>query len=214
MSPTKFNKKNPWLSIWVRPRSTIESIVEYNPKYRLWTLSALSGLPILLQFAQTFMLGKSSSTLSIFIIAVIFSFLVGIINITVWSALCLWTGKWIGGKSNFSHVRTAVAWSNVPHVVTVILWLGLIFVFKGELFSGGYVNDLIAWKGMFLAGTGLIQLVCSIWSLVILINGLAQVQGFSGWKGILNVLLPILLIIAASWIFMIVLMWSAKGMTA
>ena len=214
MSPTKFNGKNPWLSIWVKPRSTIAAIVKYNPKYRLWILSALSGLPMLLQFSQTFMLGKTSSILAIFVIAVLLSFLVGIINITVWSALCFWTGKWIGGKSSFSNVRTAVAWSNVPHVVTVVLWLGLALVYKGQLFNGEYVNEFVVWKELFLVGTGFIQLICSIWSLVILVNGLAQVQGFSGWKGILNMLLPILLVIAAAWIFMDILMWSAKGMTA
>jgi hypothetical protein len=40
----------------------------------------------------------------------------------------------------------------------------------------------------------LVQLAMSIWGVVILVKGLAEVQGFSAWKGLLNVLIPIVIV--------------------
>lgn len=202
---------NPWASVWVSPRTTIGNIVKYNPNYFLWVLAGLNGLPLLLHIAQNMLLGQRYSILVILAVAIILAFVVGIINITIGSFFCWITGKWMGGKSDFVNVRTAVAWSNAPNLVTAILWLSLVVIFQRHFFDGQYVNTTLAWQQTLLVATGVIQLAVSIWTLVILVAGISKVQGFSIWKAILNVLLSILLFIAASWLVMMIITWVTQG---
>ena len=64
---------NPWFSIWVRPRRTIQAIVDYNPNYRLGILSAIYGFSALLGLAQSFSMGDIFGMISILIFTVILS---------------------------------------------------------------------------------------------------------------------------------------------
>lgn len=209
---TPIQTGNPWLTIWLKPRETIASIVKFNPKYRLWVLAVLSGLPMLLHFSQGALLGKEHSVLGILIAIALFSFLSGILTITVGSLLCFWTGKWIGGKATFSTTRTAVAWSNAPHLVTILMWVLLIVAFKETLFNGQYLETQHSGLQLTLIGAGLVQFVCSIWSMVILVKGLAEVQGFSAWKGLLNVVLAVVVVFLLLWVLALLLTWASKGM--
>lgn len=202
---------NPWASVWVSPRTTIGNIVKYDPNYFLWVLAGLNGLPLLLHVAQNMLLGQRYSVLIILVVAIVLAFVVGIINITLGTVFCWLTGKWLGGKSNFAKVRTAVAWSNAPNLVTAILWLSLVVIFQRHFFDGQYVNTTLVWQQALLVATGIIQLAVSIWTLVILIGGISKVQAFSIGKAVLNVLLSILLFIAASWLVMMAIMWVTHG---
>lgn len=198
--PAKSSVENPWLSIWVKPRATIAAIVSKNPKFRLLTLSWLHGMPVILHFWQNMTIGTKADLFGTVLIGVLLSFLVGFLGITIGSALIFWVGKWIGGQAPFTNVRAAVAWSNVPNLVTIATWILLFAVFKRQAFnlepllSG--TSPASASQSLLLAGVQLLQLVASIWSIVILVKAVAQVQGFSAWKGLLNVLLPLLLLIA------------------
>jgi hypothetical protein len=197
MAP-KSSLGNPWLTIWTQPRSTVAAIVRKNPRYRLWVLSWLHGMPVILHFWQNMTIGTKADLFGTVLIGVLLSFVVGILGITIGSALIFWTGKLIGGQAPFTNVRAAVAWSNVPNIVTVATWILLFAVFKREAFN---LTPLMAGtpptgQYMLVLSVQLVQLIASIWSIVILVKGVAQVQGFSGWKGLLNVFLPILLLIA------------------
>jgi len=48
---------NPWLRMWVKPKTTIRKIIEYNPNFRLFWLSAIYGIVSLLSSSQSFALG-------------------------------------------------------------------------------------------------------------------------------------------------------------
>src|SRR5579885_399667 len=131
---------NPWLSIWTRPRRTLAEIVNTNPSFRFFFFCFIYGFVALLQGAQQSSLGLQYSAGLILLIAAIVGFFIGYISLSVSSLLLLWTGKWIKGKGNYKQVRAAVAWSNAPVAVELVIWLALTAVFGSLLFTEDFAR--------------------------------------------------------------------------
>lgn len=203
---------NPWTNIWFKPRETIRQVVKFNPKHRFVILSGLYGLPMLLHMAQNLSLGEKFTVAGISLSAIVLAIFVGMLGITIATWLLHWTGKWIGGEADFIQVRTAVSWSNVPNIISIIAWGFLIYNFRESIF----LED-VAEKTMTAGTVGgltwalLVQSIASIWSFVILVKGLGQVQGFSAWKGVLNVLIPFFMVGILLWLISW-LLWIGNGM--
>ncbi len=192
---------NPWIKMWTSPKPTIRAIVTYNSRYRFLILCLINGLPTLMQNAQAMSLGTSYNLVSIILGCLFLSLFAGMILITVSSGLLFMTGKWIGGAASFLQIRCAVSWSNITNLVSVFMWVSLVAVFQQELFTDLFETASFTQKeSMLLTGIFLIQTVMSIWSLVILVQSLAEVQGFSSGKSILNILVSVGLIVAAAWL--------------
>lgn len=203
---------NPWTSIWVKPRDTIRKIVKFNPKYRFAILSFLYGLPMLLHTAQNLDLGETYSVGGIVLVAIVLATFIGMLGITISSALIYWTGKWIGGKAPYINVRAAVSWSNVPAIISIIVWAFLLYTFMSEVFMDGFEQMDFQGAHSSLITVGILaQSVASIWSFIILVKGLGEVQGFSAWKGVLNVLIPFFLVGIVIWLISWAI-WIATGM--
>lgn len=204
---------NPWTHIWIKPRETVRAIVDFNPKHRFWILSFLYGLPMLLHMAQNLSLGGGFTTVGIVIVALVLAVFAGWLGLTIASGLIYWTGKWIGGQASYFPVRAAVSWSNVPNIIAVIVWLVLIFNFRDQIFLAEFDEMNFAGSQMtLLTGALIVQTAIAIWSFILLVKGIGEVQGFSAWKGVLNVLIPFFLagifIWVISWFF-----WVGNGMT-
>lgn len=202
-------KVNPWSGMWTKPRDTIRKIVSYNPDYCFPILCWIYGLPLLLQFAQNFSLGESLPVYAIILIALVVSPIIGMILMSIIAGLLLWTGRWIHGEGNYKEIRSAVAWANVPHIVTILTWIILMCLFGNETFFNSFPRGPLTY-GEYGAVMGLfiIQLVVSVWSLVIFLKGLGEVQGFSAWKALLNLIIPSVIVLAAIWIIGTIVMWS------
>lgn len=203
---------NPWKRIWVKPRDTIKNIIKFNPRYRFAILSFLYGLPMLLHTAQNLDLGGQFTTVGIVVVAAVLATFVGMLILTIASGLVYWTGKWIGGKSSYINIRAAVSWSNVPNIVTIVVWLLLIYNFHDQIFYNTFNQAEIGSQGSTILDIGMfIESVAAIWSFIILVKSVGEVQGFSSWKGVLNVLIPFFMvgisIYLVSWFF-----WIVTGM--
>lgn len=186
---------NPWTHIWTHPRETIRSIVDFNPKHRFFLLSFLHGLPTLFYFAQDMSMGGTFSLFGIILASIILAIFIGMLSITIGAALIYWTGKWIGGQGTFYPIRAAVSWSNVPNIVIIAIWAVLIFLFRNQLFLKGFPQETLSTPNLLLVMILLLaQFAMSVWAIVILVKELAEVQGFSAWKGLLNVVIPIAIV--------------------
>jgi hypothetical protein len=199
---------SPWLEMWVRPRSTIRSIVQFNPMHQFYLLAGVYGFPMLLQFAQSLSLGQQFGTLGIIIVALVLAIIAGTIGIYISSALIYWTGKWIGGKGSFPEVRASVAWSNVTNVVNVILWLILAGYFGTALFTNTFTQTpFVGTELMIVSAIFIIQTVLAVWSFIILLLALAEVQRYSVWRAFLNLVIPFLIVTAAVWLLLMGMRW-------
>ncbi len=201
---------NPWIKMWVEPRKTMRSIINFDPTHRFYLLSAVYGFPMLLHLAQTFSLGQMYSAAGIVIGSLILAVLVGMLGIYISSGLLFWTGKWIGGKASFTHVRSAVAWSNVTNVVNSVMWLILVGLFGTSAFLDTFTQTAFVGRQLtFVALIFTVQTVLAVWSFIILLKGLGEVQGFSAWKALLNVAMPFFMVTATVWILLWIVWWSS-----
>ncbi len=199
-------RQNPWISILTKPKKTIREIVELNPNHRLLILSIIYGFCVFLGLAQQLKLGESMSLISIVISAIIFSPIIGYALFSFSSWLILLTGKLIKAKGSFKQIRSVAAWSNVPIIVNLIGWILLMLVFNKTIFEDFTAKEVLssAKIGFFLS-VGFIQLIASVWSVVIYINALSEIQGFSILFAILNIVMAIvacvLILLALSSVF-------------
>ncbi|NGX27271.1 MAG: hypothetical protein K940chlam6_01204 [Chlamydiae bacterium] len=203
---------NPWTHIWIKPRETLKKVVRFNPKYRFVILSFIYGLPMLLHMAQNLSVGEQFNIIGIVIVALVLATFVGMLGLTIASALVYWTGKWIGGKANYFPVRAAVSWSNVPNIFAIIIWAILIYNFRDHIFLSEFDEmNFVGGQMTLITGALFVQAAIAIWSFIILVKGLGEVQGFSAWKGVLNVLIPFFMIGILIWVITW-LFWACNGM--
>lgn len=187
---------NPWFTMWYKPRETVRKIVKYNPKYLVLPLAMIGGFAQVIDRAAVRSLGDQLSVSTIFIFALVGGPLLGILSLYVFSALLRWTGKWIGGKASSEHIRTALAWSIVPSVWALILLVPELALFGKELFTSitpKIDSSLTLIALLFLFGA--IEIGIGIWSFIISLKSIGEVQGFSAWKALLNSVLSGLVIV-------------------
>lgn len=201
-------QENPWLNIWVEPRKTMRAIVNTDPKYGFLLLSAVYGLPLAFNVAQSMSLIASIPLWAVIISSLVVCIFLGMIGISICAWLLHITGKWIGGKGSFQTIRSAVAWSNVPNFVTILMWIVLMVVFGGNVFNRDFAETpFIGYQAGIVFLVFLIQTIVSIWGFILLLKCLGEVQGFSAWRALGNVLIPSVIIVGIIW----VLGWLATG---
>lgn len=186
--------RNPWLGILTKPRETIRAIIERNPNFRIIPLSIIYSLPSLFLAAQKLSMGAGMNSWVIVILCIVLALPIGWLGFCINSLFLLWTGKLLKGKGSFKNIRAAFAWSSVPNIVNVAIWGILLFAFGGAVFMSTFPTTLFAGAHGFLLQTAFVaQVVAAIWMLVIFVKALGEVQGFSAWMGLLNVVLGVIL---------------------
>jgi len=200
------------LTMWVCPRQTIRRIIDTQPDSKLFLLSLIYGLPMMFYFLQGNSWGQNSRLSTILLTALVGAVVIGYIGINIGSALLFVTGKWIGGKGRFKQVRASVAWSNVTNLASVAIWGLLIVLFRESVFLADfpYASSLGNFA-LLMNSIFIIQLVVAIWSIVIFVSSLAETQGFSVFKAIINTLLPIGVIFAFLWLMGLLMTLLGSG---
>jgi len=206
---------NPWLTIWTQPRATIARIVAVNPNQSLWLLAGIYGFCSLMNMFQSMALGSALGPVGIVILAIVLAPFWGWLNFSIWSVFVTWVGKWFRGMGTFKTIRSAYAWSCVPIVLNIPLWLLMVVLFGQQLFLNFPDAHLLPQGQMMLLFAILIvKVVLAIWSLVIYLNALAEVQKFSVLRAILNVVVAGLifaLIMFVVWSLLVLAMGSVTA---
>ncbi|MDF1667448.1 MAG: Yip1 family protein [Planctomycetota bacterium] len=189
---------NPWLNIWIRPRATIRAIVAYDPDYKVSLIAGAVGVLTLLDKASDKNLGDKVSVVSVLFIAMIFGPIFNLIRLQIMSGLVSWTGAKIGGQAQSREIRTALAWSEVPNLVSFGIWAVYLGVVGEKMFKDDMVfetdAEVATVQFVLFGGTALATLL-GLWSLVIKLKALGEVQGFSAIKALGNLILASLVII-------------------
>jgi hypothetical protein len=186
----KMEYRSPWLTIWTQPRATIARIVAENPNRSLWGLAFIYGFCSLMNLFQSVALGANLGIVGILLLAIIAAPFYGYLSFTIWSGFVFWIGKLFKGAGSFKVVRSAYAWSCVPILLNIPLWLLMVALFGHQLFLNSPNAQFMPNSQVLLLFVILIvKVVLSIWSLVIYLNALAEVQKYSILRAILNVVL-------------------------
>lgn len=193
----------PWLSIWTHPRRTIRQVLEDDVEQdRVLLLAALGGIQNALDQASERSMGDTIPIGFILVIAVVFGSLGGILGMYVMAALIQFTQRLFGGTASAYEIRAVYAWSNVPMIPMLALWLLTLLLWGDGLFRsdflepGGTVLDVV-----YLFSFIGVALILVIWGVVIFLLGLSEVQRYGVVKALLNsivaflvILVPILLL--------------------
>ena len=197
---------NPWVSIWLRPRATIQQIVETDPERHVVALAALSGIVQMLGNASDRNLGDRAGLPVVLALALVLGPFLGLIGVYLWALLLKWTGRWIGGRASTVQLRAAIAWAGVPIIVGGAAFVGALLIAGKELFTEAtpWLDQNPGWA-LLAYGLLVIQLVAVGWGIVVSLKTVGQVQGFSAWRALGNMLLPLLLVVAVGIVAAIVI---------
>ena len=183
---------NPWTSIWIKPRATVRSAISNKPMKFAIILASIAGVTQLLDRAMDKDLGDSMSTMAILLLAILAGPILGLIGWWISSGVAYIVGKWVGGIGSFEEMKMAVGLSSIPIVVSIGLYL-LDLLFLGDaLFMDVEVS---MFQFLWLLFSVICSAVLSVWSIVILIKGIAEVHLFSSWKAVLTLIIPFVILL-------------------
>lgn len=199
---------NPWLSIWTKPRATMAQILREDRTSWVILLSAVAGISQVLDNAVMRSMGDQWEWHYILIVALIAGPIGGIIGLYLISFLLRVTGTWFGGNAEPEDVRAAYAWSGVPALWILPLWLPQLLLFGQEMFTTATpIMDASNYLWMIFMGLAVIELIVGIWAIVIYLKCLGQAQGFSAWAALANTIVAYLFLLVPVFVivFLIVL---------
>ena len=101
--------RSPWFAMWIRPRETIQRIVDTDPKRSVLMLAALSGLATSLNQRCRSNAGDTLSLSEIFSGSVLQGPVVGLVVLYLGAFMIRLTGKWLGGTASLVTIRAALA---------------------------------------------------------------------------------------------------------
>ena len=198
---------HPFLTIWFHPRRTIRQIVTRDPTLYVIPLACIAGIGEILSQASLQNLGEMVSLPGILGLACVLGPIGNLIQLFFSAFFIRWSGSWIGGVASSEQVRTAIAWSALPGIITIPLWIPLLILFGEEMFTLEkplLVAQPFAYE--FLMGLFIIKFTLGCWAMIMLCNTLAEVQGFrSAWVAFWNLLLASLVIVTPFFFMVIAL---------
>lgn len=197
---------NPWKSLWLKPKQTIRQIVNANPKLHVIPIMFVTGIGYALADLESNSLRTNPILSEIPSILLILGLLIlggisSIIFLYINAWLLKWTGNWLNGRASRQELRSAMAWSSIPNLVQLVIWLPFVFIFGSEVFAIDFISQLtggsITSASPLVMSITVLATILSIWSMFIFCHMIAEVQGFSAWTAVWNSILsfiPIFLI--------------------
>ncbi len=181
-------------TIWLQPRQTLRYIFKNCPEKFLWPLLIIGGMVSALGNSAERGFPFGSSGLLILLFALIGGGILGPVLNMVFAGILRFVGGLLGGKAKYREVLITVAWSLVPTIASVVLIAVQLIYFGTDLFTGDL--DLTSSVAIALAtGIGITELALGIWTIVIMVIGLSEANGFGIGRAILNLVIPFLAIV-------------------
>lgn len=177
-------KLNPFLSIWLRPRKTFLSLFPRFMDRHIIALAAVFGfLNILNQAAQDGQ-GDFLAVEIIFFVAIIIGPLGGYALLYVLSTYLRWVFTWFKGRVETRDIRLVMAWSLLPAILGLTLWVPFMLIYGQGWFSStvSVSSSLVLTLIPLLTN---LQYLLFGWSIVLLLIGLATITDFSEAKSLL-----------------------------
>jgi hypothetical protein len=158
---------SPLISIWFHPRATIRRIVDTDPTKHVIMLAALMGIESALSLASSQQIGNTWPLAAILVVCMVGGALLGVISLYANGEIYSWFGS-LGNKTpaTSKQIRAAVAWSYVPQIPLLLVWGLELLGFGEKLFQGTVPVSIY----------DLLSLIVGIWSFIILLNNLSEVQ--------------------------------------
>jgi len=190
--------RSPLVSIWLRPRQTIEAVLATGRRPHLVLLVALWVAASLVIQAMSLGLFRYPLPGWAWITLAFVGIVLSIVFLWLWCVFCRWAGRLLGGTASTPDFLAAAAWSAVPFITGTIVALALLA--SSKLFAGASAAPQ-SWLRLLVAA---IMIACSLWSLVILLFMISRLLGFGFWKTIVTWIVASVLELSAVWLLVLV----------
>ena len=203
-----FTDKELFTKIWINPRPVFKYLTHIRHEKYITILLILGGIANAIDKATLRNSGDKSSLMTIFLGVIVGGALFGWVSYFLYSSLVRWTGKWLKGNASTEDILRVLAFATIPNIIGILFTIVEISFFGSSVFKSEF--DLLQTDTIHIAigySLGFIGLVLGIWSLVLSVIGISEVQQFSITKSIINLLLPIFVIL----IPILVLLYAFTG---
>lgn len=170
-----FWKLQPWRTVLTFPRETLRQAILINPPNALLALVMLAGINGIFTITFFISLYQESLFWPGVVLGPVLGPALGAAMLFAWTTVLQWVSGWLTGEARTSHVRQAIAWSSVPLIGTLPLWL-VVFLMLGITGGdpfGAVVPALLT--GVLLAGL----LLSLLWSFWLFLQCLQEVYTFT-----------------------------------
>ena len=185
LTEIKNDHYKPWLSIWFHPRKTIRSIAINNTRYALFLLAALFGTYKIIDQSSKQSLGDLLPFGAIIGLSLVLGIFVGLLNIYLYGACMHMVGSvWFGGKATIDECRAAAAWSMLPEILGLIIFIPVLIIFQEDWFlsyPGKNLSTLIN-ASMIIVPIGL---GLRLWRAILFIECFGELNEHSFWRSLL-----------------------------
>lgn len=187
--------KEIFTKIWTTPRMVIRYINEKHYDKYVAVLLILAGIAKTFDRADSKDMGDMYSLWTIIGICVVVGGLLGWIAFYIYAVLVVWTGKWLKGQGDQKSILRMLAYALTPTVVALVLIIPQIGIYGEEVFKAdGDITSAGLVPNIFFYGSMILEGVLGIWTLVLSVIGISEVQKLTIGNAILNLFLPILII--------------------
>ena len=191
----------PVLMIAKYPRATIRFCIMFRPLFYFFFIGIVGVFGLeLSRFVNTeylfqFTLGDIVSS------SMIFSVVVYVISTLISAGLMQFFGKMLGGKGNFKQMFQAFSLTYIPFIwilPMLLFWMQLspesYFVIPGKELTIG--DTIMTYVGP------LFILLASIWSIILMVKAIQEIQRLSMLRSIVSFLLLVVVMVSFSIIFL------------
>ncbi len=158
--------------MWSRPRDTIRTLAFNKPTYGIYFLAIMYALQGFFFYANWWSLGVRTHYPLYLTIGILASPIIGLCWLYLMGFFFYLIGRLFKGMATMRQLRSAVAWSAIPYTITLIMWILLLFWSPEHVF----IQDSGVHSSIFI---NFITLIAKIWSLVLLVQSVREVQHFS-----------------------------------
>jgi signal peptidase I len=175
-SPQEETLRSPLISVWLKPRDTIERIIATQSGRGVLLLASLGGLAGIAR--QLIDFGVTSELLDwrVLLGVALIGSLIGIASVYVVAFFAAWIGRKMGSHAPASELRDVLAWSLTP----AILGLGVVLSIMAAMHALGRGAEVASpsFSGLLQA----LLVVCFLWSLIVALLMLSRVLQFGFWR--------------------------------
>jgi hypothetical protein len=191
----RFTDKEIFTKIWTFPRPVFKFINHFKYQKYLTVLLILAGIVNAFDRADISNIGKYDSIIVTIIASIVGGALFGWISFYIYSSLIRFTGKWINGKANTDSILRTLAYASIPSIA------GLVLIIPKLLLRG---SDL--YENVLTYGFSITESILGVWTLVLSVIGISEVQQFSIGRAVANLILAVL-VVAVPVVFIFLIFW-------
>ena len=172
----------PLHDVWLRPRRVFRELSSRPIGAADYLLGAAQGVVGWLALSRAQNAGATSSIAEIFGKALLVGSIAGVASLFLMGAIYARLGARAGRKSARNQVIHVLAYGGVPMVASLVIWL-LTALLTGEAtFEQTPRPDLESFVALLLRAQFYAYVLLQIWSVVIQVMGLSEVQGLATRK--------------------------------